>query len=150
MKPITVTATIAAEPDRVYETIVDIEHLPETSPDTLSVAFLGEQRSGPGTRFRETRQMGKKTAEFELELAECDASARTARFVSRHQDTVWDTRMQVVERDSGSHVSFTMDAITDSKMKSFVFGLMSGMFRKGMTKQVLALKEHCESASRHT
>jgi hypothetical protein len=32
-------------------------------------------------------------------------------------------------------------------MKSFVFGLMSPMFRKGMTKQVSALKAHCESAA---
>lgn len=58
MKPVTVTATIAAAPDRVYETIIDIERLPETSPDTVSVTFLGEQRSGAGTRFRETRQNG--------------------------------------------------------------------------------------------
>lgn len=147
MKPITVTATIAASPDRVYDAIVDIERLPETSPDTLSIAFASEQRTGPGTKFRETRQMGKKTAEFDLELAECDAAARTARFVSNHEGTVWDTRMNVEEDGDGTRVAFTMDAITDSKMKSFIFGLMSGMFRKGMTKQVTALKAYCEAAA---
>jgi hypothetical protein len=80
MKPVTVTAAIAADPDLVYETIIDIEGLPETSPDTVSVTFVGEQRAGPGTRYRETRRMGKKkTLEFDLELRECDAAARTPR-----------------------------------------------------------------------
>jgi len=144
MKPITVSATIAADPDRVFATIVDIERLPETSPDTQSVRFVTEQRSGPGTKFVETRAMGKKSAEFALELAAMDAAARTARFVSDHEGTIWDTSMVVRPEGAGCHVSFTMDAITDSKMKNFMFGLMSGMFRKGMTKQVVALKEYCE------
>ncbi len=147
MKPVTVTATIAAAPDRVYETIIDIERLPQTSPDTVSVAFLGEQRSGAGTRFRETRSMGKKTQRFELELSECDATARTARFVSNHEGTVWDTHMDVVPDGEGCRVQFRMAAHTDSKMKGFVFSLMSGMFRKGMNKQVVALKAYCEAPS---
>lgn len=146
MKPIVVTADIAADPDRVYATIVDIERLPETSPDTVSVTFVTEQRSGPGTRFRETRAMGKRSQEFDLELRECDATARTARFVSDHEGTSWDTSMVVTPVGDGCHVAFTMDAFTDSKMKSFVFGLMRGMFRKGMDKQVRALKAYCEAS----
>ena len=147
MKPITVATPIAADPDRVFATIGDIERLPETSPDTVSVAFLGEQRSGAGTRFRETRQMGKRSQDFDLELRECDASARTARFVSDHQGTVWDTRMVVVPEGTGSHVEFVMEAHTDSMMKNLVFKLMRGLFRSGMNKQVLALKAYCEAAS---
>ena len=145
MKPVTVAATIAADPDRVFEAIVAIERLPETSPDTVSVTFLGEQRAGAGTRFRETRRMGKKTQEFELELTECEPYGRTARFVTDHEGTVWDTRMSVAEAASGSRVEFTMAAHTDSKMKSFVFTLMRGVFAKAMNKQVAALKEHCEA-----
>lgn len=147
MKPVTVAARITADPDRVYATIVDLERLPETSPDTVAITFLGEQRAGPGTRFRETRRMGKRTQDFELRLAECDAAARTARFVSDHEGTVWDTWMEVRPEGGGCHVQFTMDAITDSKMKNLVFGLMRGMFRKGMDKQVQALKAYCEGAA---
>ena len=147
MKPVTVAATIAADPDRVYEAIIAIERLPETSPDTVSVEFLGEQRSGPGTRFRETRQMGKNTRDFDLELTECDASARTARFVAETDGTVWDTRMEGAEEGSGSRVQFTMEAHTPSWLKSFLFGLMRGVFRNAMNKQVVALKAHCEAAS---
>lgn len=147
MKPVTVTATITADPDRVYEAIVDIERLPETSPDTVSVAFLGEQRSGPGTRFRETRRMGKRTQDFDLELVECDASARTARFVTDTDGTVWDTAMEVVIDGDRCRARFTMEAHTDSTLKNLVFGLMRGVFRKAMNKQVCALKEHCERAS---
>ena len=144
MKPITVSTTIAAEPDRVYSTIVDIELLPQTSPDTVSVTFVGDQRSGPGTRFRETRRMGGQTQEFPLELAECDPSDRTARFVSDMDGTVWDTRMKVNADGAGSQVHFTMEARTGSMLKNVMFTLMRGMFRKAMDKQVSALKVFCE------
>jgi hypothetical protein len=146
MKPVAVSAHIAADPDRVYEAIVDIERLPETSADTVAVAFVGEQRSGPGTRFRETRRAGKRTQAFELELAECDASSRTARFVSDMHETVWDTRMRVVPADGGAHVEFTMEAHTGSRLKRFVFTMMRGVFRKAMNEQVASLKQYCERA----
>ena len=144
MKPVTVSATIAADPDRVYEAIVDIERLTETSPATMSVEFLSEQRSGPGTRYRETRRMGKTSRDFDLELAACDASARTARFVSEMEGTLWDTTMKVEPRGEGSYVEFTMAAKTRSKLKSLLFSGMRPMFRKGMTRQVDGLKAYCE------
>jgi carbon monoxide dehydrogenase subunit G len=146
MKPVTVSATIAADPDRVYEAIVDIERLTETSPATLSVTFLSEKRSGPGTRYRETRRMGKTSRDFDLELAECDAQRRTARFISEMEGTVWDTTMKVLPSGGGSYVEFTMAAQTTSKLKSLLFSGMRPMFRKGMTRQVEGLKTYCERA----
>lgn len=144
MKPVTVSTTIGADPDRVYAAVIDIERLPKTSPDTVAITFLGDQRTGAGTRFRETRSMGKQTADFDLELAECDAQARTARFISDMDGTVWDTRMQVIAQGDGSHVSFTMEAHTKSVIKRAIFGLMRGVFRKAMDRQVQALKRYCE------
>ncbi len=148
MKPVTVTASIAAVPDRVYETIVDVELLPKTSPDTVSVEFLGEQRTGAGTRFLETRRMGKQSEQFELELTECDPSARTARFVCDHGGVVWDTTMEVAPDGDGSRVQFTMSALTDSTMKRLIFTLMRGVFRKAMNRQVDALRDYCETPDR--
>lgn len=111
MKPVTVTCLIAAAPDAVFAAIVDIENIPNTSPDTVSVAFLTDQRSGPGTTFRETRRMGKnKTQDFDLELVECDPAARTARFVNETHGTNWDTEMSVVPEGERSRVQFTMAA----------------------------------------
>jgi len=145
MKPVTVSADIAADPDFVYEAIVDVERLCETSPATISVTFLSEQRSGPGTRYRETRRMGKTSRDFDLELADCDAAARTARFVSEMEGTVWDTTMKVTAAGPGSHVEFTMAAHTTSKLKSLLFSGMRPMFRKGMDRQVAGLKSYCEN-----
>ena len=145
MTPVTVTASIQADPALVYDAIVDIERLPETSPDTVSVAFLGEQRAGPGTRFRETRRAGKRTQEFELELKACDAEARTARFVCEMHGTVWDTQMRVDPASGGSVVEFTMAAHTKSPVRNVMFMLMRGVFRRAMSKQVHALKDWCEA-----
>jgi len=146
MKPVTVTAVIRADPDSVFASIVDIELIPQMSPDTVSVEFLTEQRRGAGTTFRETRQMGKnKTQDFDLELTECDPEARTARFVNETHGTVWDTGMSVVPEGSGCRVRFSMAAYTDSKLQSFIFSLMSGVFRRAMNKQVQGLKVYCEA-----
>lgn len=145
MKPVTVAITIEAAPDLVYQTIVDIERLPQTSPDTISVRFVGSQHSGAGTRFVETRTGGGRSQEFELELTECDPRARTARFVSDMDDTVWDTTMRVTPEPMGCHVQFSMEARTSSKIKRLVFTMMRGVFRRAMNKQVVALKRYCES-----
>lgn len=144
MKPITISSPIAAPPDQVFEAIVDIERLPATSPDTVSIVFVGEQRKGPGTKFIETRKMGKQTQEFPLELAECDEVSRTARFISEMHGTVWDTRMKVESEGRDSQVAFTMEAHTSSFFKRLVFTLMRGVFQKAMGKQVTALKRYCE------
>jgi len=144
---VTVTAEspIAAPADRVFAALVDIERFPETSPDCVSIRFLTEQKTGAGTRFVETRRAGKKTQDFELELTECDPAARTARFVNETHGTLWDTTMRVTEAGAGSHVTFAMDAHTDSYVQRVIFGLMKGVFRKAMNKQVRALKEWCEA-----
>jgi DNA-binding NtrC family response regulator len=52
--------------------------------------------------------------------------------------------MVVTEKTSGTYVEFTMAAHTPSKLKSLIFGLMRGIFRKAMKKQVVALKAYCE------
>ncbi len=142
---VTVESSIAALPDRVFDALVDIERFPETSPDCVSIRFLGEQRRGVGTRFVETRRAGKGTQDFELELTECDPVARTARFVNETHGTLWDTTMRVVPEGQGSRVSFAMDAHTDSRVQSVIFRLMKGVFRKAMNKQVAALKAWCEA-----
>lgn len=148
MKPVTVTDLIAADPDSVFATIVDVESIPLTSPDTVTVEFLTEQRSGAGTSFRETRKMGRqKEQQFDLELVECDPATRTARFVNETHGTIWDTEMSVVPEGGGSRVEFTMAAYTDSKVQGFIFSLMSGVFRKAMNRQVQGLKAHCEKGA---
>jgi len=148
MKPVIVESNIHAPPDAVFDAIVDIERLPETSPDTVSVEFIGEQRSGAGTRFRDTRTRGRKTQVFELELTECDPQARTARFVNVTDGTVWDTAMSVVTEGEGSRVRFVMEGRTDNAVKDVMHRLFSGMMRKAMHKQVAALKAVVEADQR--
>ena len=64
----TVTKTIAAPIDWVFETIADIENLKRAIPHIIDIEFLSQTRTGIGTRFRETRLMKGKEATTELEV----------------------------------------------------------------------------------
>ncbi len=91
--------------------------------------------------------MGNETQAEDQEFAECDASARTVRFVAETHGAVWDTRRKVTPDGRGSRVQFTLAAHTPSTLKSLLFSLMSGVFREAMNKQVPALKGVCEGGA---
>lgn len=87
MPRITVSGEIDAPPEVVFDAITNIERLPEVNEDVLRVEFLGDRRSGVGTRFRETRRMGKREMETELEVTEHMPHER-ARMVTDSHGTV--------------------------------------------------------------
>ena len=55
MSGVTVTRTIDAPASTVFRVITDVENSPSVTPEVVGVEFLTEQRTGAGTRFRETR-----------------------------------------------------------------------------------------------
>ena len=75
----------------MFEVITNVERLPESNPDVTSIEFLSEQRSGAGTRFRETRAAKGRQVVTELERTE-QVDNHSARFVSdTGGGTIWDT-----------------------------------------------------------
>jgi len=111
----------------------------------VNVEFLTEQRSGRGTRFKETRLMNGKEHVTELEVTEQDDTARTARMVSDMHGTVWDTQIRVVPAEGGSRAEFAMDCRGKGIVQKVMNVLMQGMFRKGMQAHIDAFKEACEA-----
>lgn len=143
MAVVTVTTPVAANADRVFHAISDVEHLPDTVPAIVSVEFLGERRTGVGTRFRETRRMGNQTHRTELEIVAFDPDARTLRMVSRTPGTLWDTTLAVHPTGSGSELVLRM-AAESAGWRRLLHVAMRGLYRRGLAAHVAAVKAWCE------
>lgn len=142
MSMITVERHIAAPDAIVFDAIANFETLPESNPDVLGVEFLTEARSGVGTRFRETRRVGRKTQAFELEITEY-APGRL-RTVCDTDGITWDTTMTVEPTDDGSVLRMVMHARGHSRGKRVFARLFTPLFRRGIKGHLMRLQGYCE------
>lgn len=147
MTRVTVGGPIDASPEVVFDAVTNIERLPEINEDVVRIEFLGEQKSGVGTRFRETRRMGKREMDTDLEVTEYVPHER-ARMVTDSHGTVWDTVFTVRAEGDGAHLEIAMDARPHKLMTKVMTPLMKPMFRKGMQKYLGVLAEHCAGVAR--
>jgi carbon monoxide dehydrogenase subunit G len=143
----TVSRTIRAPVARVFDTISDIGNFSKAVPDIVKVEFLTEQRSGPGTRFRETRRMGKREVSSELEVKDLVTNERV-RMVSDQGGTVWDSVFKVTPAgDGATELTLVMDA-NAYKLAAKIFNpLIKGMIRKAIEKDLDAVKAYCEGGA---
>lgn len=139
-----VTRAIDAPVTRVFRTIADIRVFSKAVPDIVAVEFLTECRSGAGTRFRETRQLGAKETTTELEVTEYSENARI-RFVSDAGGAEWDSVFTVKEADGGTVLELVMEARPHGLLARIITPLMKGMIRKALEKDMDAVKAFCES-----
>ena len=147
MTRISVTREIAAPVDVVFDAITNIERLPETNPDVVRVEFLGEQRSGVGTRFRETRAMGKKQMDTDLEIVEL-VPGEHARMVTDSHGTIWDTTFYTRPSAAGTELEIRMDARPHKLLTKILTPVMKGVFRKGMEKHSGNFATYCEGVAK--
>lgn len=142
MTRVIVTREIAAPPEVVFGAITDVEKLPETNPEIVAVELLTEQHSGPGTRFRETRRMGKKELVTELEVTELVENER-ARMVADTHGTIWDTTFTLQPSGAGTRLEIAMEARPHAFLPKLLNPLMKGFFKKGMEKHMDVFAEYC-------
>lgn len=109
MTRITVTRTIDAPIDLVFETVGDIRQFSKALPHVINFEFLSDTPSGVGTRFHETRLMKGQEATTELEVAEYVENSRV-RMVADSHGTVWDTIFAVESEGEKTILAMTMDA----------------------------------------
>lgn len=141
-----VTRTIAAPVSAVFDAISSIENFSQIVPDIVKVEFLGDQRTGVGTRFRETRRMGKREVATELHLTEYERD-RHVRMVSDQGGTVWDSLFSTHAVAGGTELTLIMDARAYKLLARLINPLIAGMIRKHIEKDLDAVKAHCEAAA---
>lgn len=139
----TVTRVIDAPVAKVFETVAHIEAFSKVVPEIVKVEFLGEQRTGVGTRFRETRRMKGREMSVELEVTEYEPGKRV-RIVADTAGTVWDTVFEVQPKNGKTLLTMAMDARAHTLMARIFNLLIKGMVRKGIERDMDAVKAHCE------
>lgn len=141
----TINRTIAAPRARVFDTIAHIENFSKAVPDIIETEFLSEQKRGVGTRFRETRLMGKRKASTILEVTEYVENERI-RLVSDAGGAKWDSLFAVRDtEDGGTQLDFEMDAEPYKFLAKIMIKLFRGMISKAISKDMDSVKVHCEN-----
>lgn len=143
MSRIVITRTIDAPADFVFETVADIEKFADVIPEIVSVDFLTEQRTGVGTRFRETRLIRSRKSSTDLEVKEFEAHRRI-RLVADSHGTIWDTVFVVSESGGRTTLEMTMEATPYRLLARLLNPLMRKAIRAAIEKDMDAVQNYCE------
>ena len=143
MTEFTATRFIEAPVTRVFATVAHIEEFRQVVPHIVDVEFLSEQRTGAGTRFRETRLMGKRKAATVLEVTEYTPDEQV-RLVSEAGGTVWDTVFLTVPEGSGTSLTMTMVARPQTLLGRVLTPLIARSVDKAVEADMDAVKAHLE------
>ncbi len=140
----TVERTIGAKAEDVFDCIAHIENFRKAIPHIVDVRFLTATKRGVGTKFRETRLMGKREATSELEVTEYVENKRV-RLISDQGGVIWDTVFTVEPRGSTtSHLKMVMDARPYKTFAKLTTGLLMAMIQKHLEADLDAVKAYCE------
>ena len=143
MPTTTVTRTIDAAHERVFEAVADIENLPKVVPEVVEIELLSDGAPGVGTRFRETRTMKGRRVVTELEITEFIVNERV-RMVADSHGTVWDSVFTVRGIGGRTELSLSMDARAHKLLPKLLNPLIKGMVKKGLERYLDAVKAYCE------
>jgi len=116
---------------------------PERAEAIASVEFLTDQKSGVGTRFRETRIMKGRENVAELEVAEQVENERI-RMVCDEGGTVWDTVFLFEPSGEGTRLEMTMDAWPHKLMAKLTIPIVNLMIKKFIQQDMEEIKAWCE------
>lgn len=140
--------TIDAPIEKVFDTVAHIENFSKALPHIIDVEFLSDKHSGVGTRFRETRRMGKHAVSTELEVTEYVRNERV-RLVSDAGRTIWDTVFTTTPaQGGGTELGLVMTAAPYKVMARIMNPLIKGMIRRAIEKDLDAVKAYCEDPGR--
>ena len=145
MSKTTVRRSIQASPELVFRTISQIDEFQKAIPGIVDVEILSDQRSGVGTRFKETRLMRGKEASTVLEVTELMENERI-RLVADAHGTVWDSVFTVAPEANGTVLTLTMRAKPYKFLPKLLNPLMKGIVQKALEQDMDEVKSFCEAS----
>lgn len=145
MTQTTVSRTIKAPVQKVFETIAHIENFSKAVPDIVRVEMLSETTSGVGTRFRETRLLRGNEESADLEVTEYIENDRV-RIVSDTHGAVWDTVFTVRQAGDRTSLKLVMEAKPHSATARVMVPMMKGILERALEKDMDSVKAYCEES----
>ncbi|MCK5944178.1 MAG: SRPBCC family protein [Planctomycetes bacterium] len=146
MGQIATSRQIAAPAEKVFDVVAHVDNFRNAVPDIVRIEYVTETHKGVGTRFKETRRMGKREATVELEVTEYEPHQRV-RIVSDAGGTVWDTTFRVTANGDGAELTMVMDDKPYKLLAKLFTPLIRPMVRKAVAKDMDAVKAYCEGSS---
>ena len=145
MSRVTVTKTINAPLELVFQTVAEIENFSKAIPHIVNIEFLSENKTGIGAKFRETRIMMGKQALTVLEVTEYSENEHI-RLVSDEGGTTWDSLFTVkMTVDGATELTLVMEARPYKTMARILNPITAFMVRKGLVSDMDAVKQYCEA-----
>ncbi len=146
MKTYTSSRKISAPVNLVFDTVSQITNFSKAIPQIVNVEILSDQKSGVGTRFKETRLMNGREATTELEVTEFVANERI-RLVSDAGSTIWDTVFTVQPDGDQVELAMVMNA-SAYKLRSRIMNVfIKGFVQRALEDDMDAVKQYCEQHS---
>lgn len=144
MQKVEARRLIRAPREEVFDVTAHIERYADIIPNITKVEFLSEQKTGAGTRFKETRRIGKRSGSTELEVTEY-RRPEMVRLVSDQGGTIWDTTYTYEQVDGGTDLTMIMDIRPYKLMAKLTTRLVHKMVSRAIESDMDAVKAHCES-----
>jgi hypothetical protein len=133
MKPIEFGAQYAAPRDRVFEVFMDVPCMSERIEAITKIEVLTDGPIGEGTRFRETRLMGKKERSEVLEIQNVK-DGESYEVVCDSCGCLMECQFTFEDCDGGTKMRMSMQATPQSLFAKIVTPLMMPLMRKMMIK----------------
>jgi len=147
MASVTVSIEIAASPETVFDTAVNLHAWPEMIEDIISVELLGDGPVAVGTVFRETRKMFGKEATEEMTFESIERPhgyVLTAHSCGNHYVTT--SRLEPTATGTRLHVEFNG---RPEKLLAWLLlpmgWMLKGMIRKCLQKDLACVKVWIEA-----
>ena len=139
-----IARTIDAPLETVFESVADIRNYSEVIPDIQSYEFLSEQQVGVGTRFRETRLMGKREASTVLEVTEYELNQHV-RMVTDSHGAIWDSVFRVHPEGQQTRLELEMESRPHKLSARILNVLFHPIIKRAVAKDLDQVKLHLET-----
>ena len=144
MKPLIVTTQIQATVEEVFEVVAHIEVASEIIPKIERAVILTDQKRGRGTRFAETRKMGKREFTMEFEVTEYDPPRSVRLICVDEVKTTWDSIYELEQATGATNLTLTMHCIPTRFRMKLMWPLMKWVIRKGVKDDLNRFANHLE------
>lgn len=149
MEDITLEIDVAAPKDRVHRLALDFQNTPSLYPKIVGIEMLASPKdasglAGVGTRWRETRRVGRGQSTLELEITERRGSES---FVVScvAMGARYDTRFQFSDGPSGRGSVVRLGVTVTPR--GWFSGVMARLTRGAMSREMLADLESLKKAA---
>ena len=136
---------ISAPVGKVFHAVAAIEQYPETFPSVTKVEFVGEQREGVGTCFKETRLGSGRDGTSEVEVTEF-VDGDHIQLKDESLGSTWSTTYTVADEGDVTRLTMAVEAEPRKLAAKLTMALGMSGYRKNMEKHLDAIKAHCEAA----